>query len=179
MPYAASIETGTSHDQTDCKNLSCVGLLGFDESSIGNPPSAVANRGRVGVAVNTRLISKVIGARNPGVSMENNFVRIVEKTELEDLISRSQEQPVVIFKDSNACPVSAAAYSEMEQFDGEVALVEIQRARELSKEIEQKTGIRHESPQVIVLDKGNVIWNASHWKVTALAVAKAVEQSGK
>jgi len=67
MPYAASIETGTSHDQTDCKNLSCVGLLGFDESSIGNPPSAVANRGRVGVAVNTRLISKVIGARNPGV----------------------------------------------------------------------------------------------------------------
>ena len=64
--------------------------------------------------------------------MENNFVRIVEKTALEDLISRSQEQPVVIFKHSNACPVSAAAYSEMEQFDGEVALVEIQRARELS-----------------------------------------------
>ena len=46
-------------------------------------------------------------------------------------------------------------------------------------EIEQKTGIRHESPQVIVLDKGNVVWNASHWKVTAQAVAKAVEQSGK
>jgi monothiol bacilliredoxin len=111
--------------------------------------------------------------------MENIFVRVVGTEALEDLINRSQERPVVIFKHSTTCPVSAAIYNEMERFDGEVALVEVQRARALSREIEKRTGIRHESPQVIVLQKGIVIWNASHWRVTARAVTEAVEQSGR
>lgn len=109
--------------------------------------------------------------------MENIFVRVVGTEALEDLFNRSQERPVVIFKHSTTCPVSAAVYNEMERFDGEVALVEVQRARALSQEIEKRTGIRHESPQVIVLEKGIVIWNASHWRVTARAVAEAVEHS--
>ena len=111
--------------------------------------------------------------------METIFVRVVGTEALEDLINRSQERPVVIFKHSTTCPVSAAIYNEMERFDGEVALVEVQRARALSREIEKRTGIRHESPQVIVLQKGIVIWNASHWRVTARAVTEAVEQSGR
>lgn len=106
-------------------------------------------------------------------------MRVVGIEALEDLFNRSQERPIVIFKHSMTCPVSAAVYNEMEQFDGEVALVEVQRARELSQEIEKRTGIRHESPQVIVLEKGNAIWNASHWRVTARAVAEAVGQSGR
>ena len=111
--------------------------------------------------------------------MENHFVRVVGIEALEDLFDRSQEGPVVIFKHSTTCAVSSAVYNEMEQFDGEVVLVEVQRARELSQQIEKRTGIRHESPQVIVLEKGNVIWNASHWRITARAVSEAVEKSGK
>lgn len=111
--------------------------------------------------------------------MDNHFVKVSGTEAFEELLNRSQEQPVVIFKHSTTCPISAAAYDEMEQFKGEVALVEVQRARELSKEIEKKTGIRHESPQVIVLEKGKVAWTASHWKVTAQAVAEAVKGAGK
>lgn len=106
-------------------------------------------------------------------------MRVIGTEALEDLFNRSQEGPVVIFKHSTTCPVSAAVYNEMELFDGEVALVEVQRARELSQEIEKRTGIRHESPQVIVLEKGSAIWNASHWRVTARAVAEAIEQAGR
>lgn len=111
--------------------------------------------------------------------MGNHFVRVMGIPAFEELLNRSRERPVVIFKHSTTCPISAAAYDEMEQFKGEVALVDVQRAQELSKEIENKTGIRHESPQVIVLGKGKVVWNASHWKVTAGAVAEAVERAGK
>jgi bacillithiol system protein YtxJ len=111
--------------------------------------------------------------------MEKNFVKLVRSEALEDLLNRSEGGPVVIFKHSTTCSVSAAAYDEMRQFDGEVCLIEVQRARELSKEIEKKTGIRHETPQVIVIENGKVVWNASHWKVTAQAVADAVQRTGK
>jgi monothiol bacilliredoxin len=35
-------------------------------------------------------------------------------------------------------------------------------------------GIRHESPEVIVLQNGKPVWHASHYDVTADALAKEV-----
>ena len=106
--------------------------------------------------------------------MENHFVKVTETKVLEDLADRSKQRPVVIFKHSLTCPISAAAYDQMAEFEGEVALVEVQRARELSREIENRLGVIHESPQVIVLRNGQVAWNASHFMITADAVAAAV-----
>jgi bacillithiol system protein YtxJ len=110
--------------------------------------------------------------------MENHFVRITDRKSFEELASRSKERPVVIFKHSLTCPISSAAYEQMAEFDGPVALVEVQRARELSTEIENRLGVAHESPQVIVLRNGQVVWNASHFKITADAVAEAVREAG-
>lgn len=106
--------------------------------------------------------------------MDNHFTTVNGADDFQKLSDLSQQQPVIIFKHSTTCPISAGAYREMEKFDGEVTLVEVQSARALSQEIEKKTGIRHESPQVIILDNGKVVWNASHWKITAAAVAEAV-----
>lgn len=104
-------------------------------------------------------------------------MRITDVESFEELATRSQDVPVVVFKHSTTCPISAAAYGEMSRFDGEVALVVVQGARILSQEIEQKTGVAHESPQVLVLRNGKVVWNASHWKVKAEAVEQAVNSA--
>jgi bacillithiol system protein YtxJ len=108
--------------------------------------------------------------------MENHFIRITDTKSYEDLVTRSKERPVVIFKHSLTCPISAAAYDQMDRFDGEVALIEVQRARELSREIENRLGVAHESPQVIVLRNGQVVWDASHFSITAQAVTAAVRK---
>ncbi|MEP6920617.1 MAG: bacillithiol system redox-active protein YtxJ [bacterium] len=109
--------------------------------------------------------------------MENHFVKTAGVEALEKLLSRSQEEPIVVFKHSTTCPISAGAYNEMEQYEGEVALVEVQTARDLSQAIEKTTGISHESPQVLILSNGKVVWDASHWKIKADAVAKAVSEA--
>lgn len=109
--------------------------------------------------------------------MENHFVRIEDTESFEALIARSKDRPQVIFKHSLTCPISSAAYEQMSRFDGEVALIEVQVARQLSNQIENKLGVPHESPQVIVLNKGQVAWNASHFKITAEAVAEAVRNA--
>jgi bacillithiol system protein YtxJ len=110
--------------------------------------------------------------------MKNHFVKITDSKAFEEIANRSMQAPVVIFKHSLTCPISAGAYEEMSQFDGEVALIEVQRARELSTEIEDRLGVAHESPQVIVLRNGQVVWTASHFKITAAAVADAVSDVG-
>ena len=109
--------------------------------------------------------------------MSSEFKRVTAREEFEELVEQSRQQPIVIFKHSTTCPISAAAYRQMRDFDGEVALVEVQRAHELSREIEEKTGVQHESPQVIVLRNGQVVWDASHFQVKANAVADAVKEN--
>jgi bacillithiol system protein YtxJ len=104
-------------------------------------------------------------------------VKITEIESFDELASRSQNAPVVIFKHSTTCHISTAAYHEMSCFDGDVAVVEVQRSRSLSREIEQRTGLRHESPQVLVLLKGKVVWDASHWNVKAHEVQQAVDNA--
>jgi bacillithiol system protein YtxJ len=106
--------------------------------------------------------------------MENHFVRVSDPTVLAELTARSNETPIVIFKHSTTCQISSAAYSEMTRVLGDVALVEVQHARELSREIEVRTGIEHKSPQVIILRNGQAVWHASHWKIKAEAVEQAV-----
>lgn len=108
--------------------------------------------------------------------MENNFKRIQDKESFDEWLTRSETLPVVVFKHSLTCPISARAYKEMAKLSTEVVLVEVQRARELSQAIEEETKIEHESPQVIVFRNGQPVWNASHFDVRANTVADVVQQ---
>lgn len=107
--------------------------------------------------------------------MGNSFFKIDNRETLDKLITNSKDKPIVIFKHSNACGISAAAYRELEKLEGEVNLLEVQSARDVSRELADLTGIRHETPQVIVFKDGKAVWNASHFDVKAGAVLKAVE----
>jgi bacillithiol system protein YtxJ len=107
--------------------------------------------------------------------MGNKFLRIDDQEALESLITDSKNKPVIVFKHSNACSISSRAYREMEKVDAEVNILEVQSAREVSRELANLTGVRHETPQVIVLRDGKAVWNASHFDVTAGDVAKAFE----
>jgi bacillithiol system protein YtxJ len=109
--------------------------------------------------------------------VKNRFIKITDTRSFEEMADRSGERPIVIFKHSLTCPISADAYEQMAKFEGEVVLVEVQRARALSTEIEGRLGVVHESPQVIVLRNGQVVWNASHFRITADAVAAAVREA--
>ena len=110
-----------------------------------------------------------------GMGMGKSFFKIDNRETLDKLITDSKTQPIVIFKHSNACGISSAAYREMEKFDGQVNLLEVQSARDVSHELADLTGIRHETPQVIVLKDGKAVWNASHFDVKASAVSQALE----
>ncbi len=106
--------------------------------------------------------------------MGNNFFKIDNHAALENLLTDSTNKPVIVFKHSNACSISARAYREMEKLDG-VNILEVQSSRAISNEVADLTGVRHETPQVIILRDGKAVWNASHFDVVAAEVRKAVE----
>jgi bacillithiol system protein YtxJ len=109
--------------------------------------------------------------------MEDQFTQITDTKALEQLLTRSHEEPVVVFKHSTTCPISAAAYKQMSKVAGDVSMVVVQKARDVSSEVSSRTGVQHESPQAIVLRNGEAVWTASHFDITKSAVEQAVREN--
>ena len=107
--------------------------------------------------------------------MKAVFNKINSVEELEEVFAKSNEKPVTLFKHSTTCPISADVYQEIKNVDGEINLVVVQTARNVSSEIAARTGIRHESPQAIVLKDGRAVYHASHYDVTAQDVSEKME----
>jgi len=121
--------------------------------------------------------------------MTNGFIDLSDIESLNRFLARSNDAPIVIFKHSDTCGISARAYGEMQELAKRkpgsaeplqsfpIGIVAVQAARTVSNEIETRTGIEHESPQVFVMMNGQVVWSASHRGVNAEAVERAVSQA--
>jgi bacillithiol system protein YtxJ len=56
-------------------------------------------------------------------------------------------------------------------------IVHVRSERPLSQQIAARSGVPHESPQVIVLRRGAPVWSASHHEITAEALARHVPRT--
>jgi bacillithiol system protein YtxJ len=109
------------------------------------------------------------------------IVELRQDRDLEQLLEWSKTNPVLIFKHSTQCPVSARSYEEFVTFaeasdDVACGVVLVIENRELSNMIEQRLNVRHESPQAIIVTGGRATWHASHWSITADSLSEAVAE---
>lgn len=93
---------------------------------------------------------------------------ITDEKMLKDFLQ--EEGRAILFKHSTRCPVSARAYQEMEAFAEEypevpIGLVKVIESRPLSFMIVDMLGVIHQSPQAIIVEKGQVVMHASHFDV--------------
>jgi bacillithiol system protein YtxJ len=106
------------------------------------------------------------------------YKEITSIPEWENVLQQSKEKPVLLFKHSTTCPVSAAAYREFTSYDTEIDsyLVKVIESRPVSNKIESDLSVQHKSPQMFVLSNEKPVWHDSHWNITEKNIAKAVEE---
>ena len=93
----------------------------------------------------------------------------------QDADAAFSEETVLVFKHSMQCPISANARREMESLlsGGEpvpVYMVDVNDRREVSDYVAERTGVTHQSPQVIVVRGGKASWHADRFDITAQSV---------
>lgn len=106
--------------------------------------------------------------------------QIKREADFEYILSASQERPVFLFKHSTACGISSRAWREFQQFtaresEAEYWVVLAIEDRALSRAIAKQTGIRHQSPQVLLFHQGEVVWNESHFSIREKALEAALQ----
>ncbi|HEY7187449.1 MAG TPA: bacillithiol system redox-active protein YtxJ [Vicinamibacterales bacterium] len=112
--------------------------------------------------------------------MHPEILRPQRIEDLDRLLAQTSERPLLLFKHSLTCGTSAEALDELidhlneDTLDAHYAIVTVQSHRELSNAVAARLGIRHETPQALLIRDGRVIWSASHFRVTAAAVQSAI-----
>ena len=86
---------------------------------------------------------------------------------LQDLVKLSFSEKVLIFKHSTRCSISTMSKNRLESIgeDSKIKncfLLDILNYREISSKIESDFKVIHESPQVLIIQNGECIYNASH-----------------
>ena len=104
--------------------------------------------------------------------------------EITALAQQSHQHPVLIFKHSTTCSISAAAKSKLERqwdtaglpADMSVYYLDLLQFRPLSAAIAQEYGVQHESPQLLLIQAGACRYDASHMGIRLADVKQAVSQ---
>ena len=91
---------------------------------------------------------------------------------IQDLEALLSQESLVLFKHSPTCALSVAAYREVARFreaqpEAPVHVISVRSERALARYVEERTGVPHASPQVIILRRGAVVATASHWEITS------------
>lgn len=98
--------------------------------------------------------------------------------QLDQIVEDSKVQPVAIFKHSTRCGISSMALNRFEKdynlTDDQVTLyyLDLISFRDISNEISFKFGIMHESPQLLLIKNGEVVYHASHSAIDPSAIAQ-------
>ncbi|RCW47919.1 bacillithiol system redox-active protein YtxJ [Paenibacillus prosopidis] len=110
------------------------------------------------------------------------YKEITSIEEWNSVYENSASRPLVVFKHSTTCPVSANAYEEFNNYldskpreDVEYVLVKVIESRPVSNQIAEDTSVKHESPQIIYIDKKAKVWTASHWSITKAHITAVLD----
>lgn len=104
-----------------------------------------------------------------------------KNSDFEQLVTDSHQKPVFLFKHSTRCPISASRWrviQDLAKKESRAAfhVVLVIEDRPVSAHIAQETGVRHQSPQAILLHQGKSTWDASHYSITEEDMVAALER---
>jgi len=93
-------------------------------------------------------------------------------SQLDELTKESYERPVIIFKHSTRCSISRATLDRMERNwkSDEMEnitpyFLDLINFRDVSNLIADQFAVMHESPQLLIIEKGKSIFDASHMAI--------------
>ena len=121
------------------------------------------------------FFDKIFGGKEEAKEQKSFWKPIESEDDLKIAIDNSYAYKVAIFKHSPSCFISKTVLrnfeKEIESLENtddiaELYFLDLLAYRPLSNKIAEDLGVRHESPQLLVVENGKVINNASHQNIS-------------
>ena len=102
-----------------------------------------------------------------------NWIKLTNKNQVDNIITESATEPVVIFKHSTSCSISRSALDRLERnWKGEELkevkpyFLDLLSYREISNNIAETFNVEHQSPQVLIISNGKSVYDRSHFQIS-------------
>ena len=103
------------------------------------------------------------------------WVNLESLEQLEELVEKSNHRAQVIYKHSITCGISGMVlkmFNDSFDLDTECDLyfLTIQSHRDISNAVASQFGVRHESPQLLIIKHGKAIFHTSHGAIAEVNI---------
>lgn len=117
------------------------------------------------------FLNQLFGKKEEQDQTKSLWKKIESEKDLDSAVEKSSKQKVLIFKHSTRCFISKTVLKnfekQMQASDKDYAyyFLDLLVNRSISNEIESRFDVVHQSPQLIVLENGKAVKNASHHNI--------------
>ena len=118
------------------------------------------------------IFNKIFGSSDEEKSAPEFWNYIKSEADLENALEESRGKKVVIFKHSTRCFISKTVLKNFEKEvsnsdkDASYYFLDLLANRSISNKIADDLDVEHQSPQLIVLQDGKAVKNASHHSIS-------------
>lgn len=110
-----------------------------------------------------------------------NWIHCNSLQSLQEVIRKSYNRRVFIFKHSSRCSISSIAKLRLEDHwdstlseNSEIYFLDVISHREISQEVAAHFQVHHESPQILIIENGECIHDASHFDITVEEIREVI-----
>lgn len=114
--------------------------------------------------------------------LEDHWHVLQNVSQVESLVEHSQTKPQLIYKHSYRCGTCFFAKNQIDKVADNIArqadlhFVNVVDSRLISNHIAEKLGVRHKSPQLLLVSGGKVVWHISHGQIKSQVILAELQQ---
>jgi len=101
-----------------------------------------------------------------------SWIELVSAEQLDEIKKESEVAPVLIFKHSTTCSISAMAFHRLQRkaLASKFYYLDLRAYRGISNLVAETFDVEHESPQVLIIDKGKAVYHRSHSEISPVDI---------
>jgi bacillithiol system protein YtxJ len=122
---------------------------------------------------NMSIFKNIFGTQETETTVSKvEWKSLTDLAQLDEIISLSNEKPVLIFKHSTRCGISRMALKQFEnefdlQDDIATYFLDLLNHRDVSNEIASRFNVAHQSPQMLIIKDRKVVYHVSQSEIEA------------
>jgi len=112
-----------------------------------------------------------------------NWLQLTSEEQLSTIDEQSGNHPILIFKHSTRCSISAAALNRLERkWDDskagnlEIYFLDLIAQRNISNELAHRYNVAHQSPQILIIVSGKCVYDNSHLGISFDEISGVVNE---
>ncbi|MDB5246434.1 MAG: pyridoxamine 5-phosphate oxidase [Segetibacter sp.] len=107
-----------------------------------------------------------------------NWIELNSESQIKEIIEKSQTKPQVIFKHSTRCSISSMAKGRLERAsvpdNADFYYLDLIANRNISNRVSSEFNVFHESPQILIIKKGECTYDESHGSISMDEIGEQV-----